>query len=255
MRLRIGRLRKVGRLGLASLLLCHGLAGGAQTAGPVFEVATVKPAAQGDPNSGSWSHAGIGKFEASHLSLVYLIALAYDVDASQIANKPEWLETTFYDVVAKPEEGIKLSREELRPRLRNLLQQRFKLAIHAETRPVRGYALAVGKSGAHLTPTEHESFPGDFSNVTPGQMRGFHWTMPQLAIYLTRGSGFPVVDQTGIAGRYDVGFSYNAKPEAESAFPPLDQALQQATGLILRPQKVPVETIVIDSVEKVATAN
>ena len=67
--------------------------------------------------------------------------------------------------------------------------------------------------------------------------------------------GFPVVDQTGIAGSYDIGFSYEPKPDADSTLPTLDVALKQATGLLLRPQKVPVETLVIDSVDKVPTAN
>jgi uncharacterized protein (TIGR03435 family) len=64
-----------------------------------------------------------------------------------------------------------------------------------------------------------------------------------------------VVDQTGIAGSYDIAFSYNPKPETDSTLPPLDVALKQATGLLLKSHKVPVETVVIDSVEKVPTAN
>jgi uncharacterized protein (TIGR03435 family) len=79
--------------------------------------------------------------------------------------------------------------------------------------------------------------------------------MPQLAKYLTVAAGFPVVDQTGITGSYDIGFSYNPKPDADSTLPTLDVALKQATGLLLKPQTVPVETLVIDSVDKVPTAN
>jgi uncharacterized protein (TIGR03435 family) len=79
--------------------------------------------------------------------------------------------------------------------------------------------------------------------------------MPQLAKYLTPAAGFPVVDQTGIAGSYDIDFSYNPKPNADSALPTLDVALQEATGLLLKPQKVPVEMLVIDSVDKVPTEN
>jgi uncharacterized protein (TIGR03435 family) len=86
-------------------------------------------------------------------------------------------------------------------------------------------------------------------------MRGANWTMAQLAKYLTPGAGFPVVDETGIAGSYDVAFSYAAKPDAKSTLPPLDVALKEATGLVLKAQKVPVEMVVIESVEKVPTAN
>jgi uncharacterized protein (TIGR03435 family) len=86
-------------------------------------------------------------------------------------------------------------------------------------------------------------------------MRGFNWSMPQLAKYLTPAAGFPVVDQTGITGSYDIDFSYEPKPRADSSRPPLDVALNEATGLLLKSEKVPVETIVIDSVDKVPTAN
>ena len=72
-----------------------------------------------------------------------------------------------------------------------------------------------------------------------------------LAKYLTPAAGFPVVDETGITGSYDVGFSYAANPEAESTLPSLGEALKEATGLLLRAQMVPVETVVIDSVDKV----
>jgi uncharacterized protein (TIGR03435 family) len=245
---------------LVSLLLSCMWGAIAQTPRPAFEVATVRLASpQADPNSGSWSPPGIGRFNATHVSLALLIQLAYDVDKSQVANKPEWLDITFYDIGAKPEDGIHLSREELRPRLQDLLQQRFHLVVHKETRFTRGYALVIAKGGPHLTPTKGDHFPGYRIEVSPGQMRGLNWSMPQLAKYLTSAAGFPVADQTGIGGSYDVGFSYQPESETgpgiDSNLPTLAAALQQATGLLLKPQKVPVEAIVIDSVEKVPTAN
>lgn len=234
----------------------------AQVLQPTFDVATVKMAPQADPSTGTWSLPGIGQFTATHVSLALLIQLAYGVDGSQIANKPSWVDTELYDVVAKPEEGVKLSRDELKPRLQQLLRQRFHLMVHTETRPTRGYALLVAKGGPHLTPTKADHFPGFRSNVSPGQMYGFNWSMPIFAKYLTSAAGFPVVDQTGIAGSYDIGFSY--QPEIEGANPqsstdgnlkPLEPALKDSTGLILKPQSVPVETIVIDSADKIPTPN
>lgn len=222
---------------------------------PTFEVASVRPAPQADPNTGSWSPPGVGRFKASHVSLALLLQLAYGVDNSQIANKPGWLETNLYDIDAKPEEGIHLTRDELKPRLQDLLHQRFHLVAHTETRSSRGYALVIAKGGAHLIPTKADHFPGFRVNVSSGQMRGVNWSMTQLAKYLTPAAGFPVVDQTGITGSYDIGFSYNPQPDVDSNLPPLNIALEQATGLLLKQEKVPVETIVIDSVDKVPTAN
>jgi uncharacterized protein (TIGR03435 family) len=231
----------------------------AQSAAPAFEVASVKAASpDADPNTGSWSIPGTGRFTATHVSLALLLQLAYGVDKSQIANKPDWLETNLYDIIAKPEDGIKLNRDELQPRLQSLLRQRFHLAAHIEARPTRGFALVVAKDGPHLTPAKGDHFPGYRINVSAGQMRGANWSMPLLAKYLIPAAGFPVVDQTGIPGSFDIAFSYEPradKPDADGTLPPLDEALRQATSLLLKPQKVPVETVVIESVDKLPTAN
>ena len=239
-------------------LLCSALVSSihAQSSSPAFEVATVRPAfPQADPNSGSWSPPGIGRFNATHVSLALLMQLAYGVDNSQIADQPSWLESSFYDVAAKPEEGIKLSRDELKPRLENLLQERFHLVTHIETRQVREYALVVARGGPHLTPTTGSHYPGFRINVSPGRMRGANWSMSELAKYLTPAAGFAVVDQTGLSGSYDIRFNYAPASDPDSKLPSLDEALKQATGLLLKAQKVPVEVVVIDSVERVPTAN
>ncbi len=221
-----------------------------------FEVATVRTVPPDtDPNTGYWNYPGKARFVAYHLSLARLIGLAYDVDIAQIAGEPNWLATSLYDIVAKPEAGIALTSEELRPRLRALLEDRFHLKSHIETRPVRGYALLIAKGGEHLTPTKGAMFSGYTTDVTPGQMRGKDWSMPQLAKYLTHAAGFPVVDQTGLAGSYDVAFSYDPNPNGSSTLPPLDLALKQTTGLLLRSEKVAVQTVVIDSVDKIPSAN
>jgi len=58
----------------------------------------------------------------------------------------------------------------------------------------------------------------------------YNCSMQQLAQYLTPAAGFPVADQTGLAGSYDIDFDYNPTPEAESDLLPFDLALRQATG-------------------------
>ena len=247
------------------LLLCFALltllpAVFAQNTPPAFEVASVRPAPPDtDPNTGSWSLPNVGRFTATHVSLEVLLKLAYGINGDQIVNKPGWLETNLYDLVARPEDGIKLSRDELKPRLRNLLQERFHLVAHTEARTTRGYILTVAKGGPHLSPTKAEHFPGWRSNVSPGQMRGVNWSMPQFARFLSEATGVPVADETGIIGNYDIAFSYDPSHEPsadiESSLPPLNDALQQATGLLLKPQKVSAEVLVIDSVDKTPTPN
>jgi uncharacterized protein (TIGR03435 family) len=223
---------------------------------PAFEVASVRAApADADPSTGFWSRPGIGRFTASHVSLARLIQLAYGIDDSQIANRPGWMDTSLYDVDAKPEEGVLLTREELKPCLQRLLQERFHLAAHFEMRYGRGYALVVGQDGPNLKTAAPGHFAGERHPVSTGHLHAYNCSMRQLAQYLSPPIGFSVSDQTGLTGSYDIDFDYNPKPESESDLPPLDSALKQATGLLLRPQKIPIEMLIIDSIDKMPTAN
>src|ERR1700691_823232 len=100
--------RAICRLVL-STLVCSICASSARSQQPAFEVSSIRPAPPGtDPLTGHWSFPGIGRFNATHVSLARLIQLAYNIDGSQIANKPGWLDTNLYDVDAKPETGIHL---------------------------------------------------------------------------------------------------------------------------------------------------
>jgi uncharacterized protein (TIGR03435 family) len=256
MRLHMRSARSVHRVVLLVLLWSFFRLVVAQEPQPRFEVASVRAApADADPQTAFWSRPGIGRFTASHVSLARLIQLAYGIDDSQIANKPGWMDTKLYDVEAKPERGVSLTREELKPCLQKLLQERFHLLAHMETRSGRGYALVVAQDGPHLKPASAGHFAGERHPVSTGHLHVYNCSMQQLAQYLTPAADFPVADQTGLSGSYDIDFDYNDKPEAESDLPPLDLALKQATGLLLKPQKVPVEMLVIDSIDKVPTEN
>jgi uncharacterized protein (TIGR03435 family) len=185
---------------------------------PPFETATIKPTLPSERVNGPWSPPGIGRFSAHSLTLQFLIQMAYGVDADQISGKPSWLDSDFYDIEAKPEEGIKLSRDELKPRLQNLLAERFHLATHFETKMVRGYALVVAKGGPKLQPTKGDHFPGFRVNSVPGNLEGFNWSMPYLAAMLQHVTSLPVADRTGIAGSYDIKLQF-----APELAPDIDQ--------------------------------
>jgi len=229
----------------------------AQTAPPApsFEVASIRPTPNADPTKGSWSLPNTGEFHTTSLALNWIIQLAYDVDAKQIEGKPAWLDSDCYDIQAKPEGGIKLTREQLRPLLQNLLQQRFHLVTHRETRTVSGYALVVAKSGAKLQPTKG-GFPPNWSdNFSPGNLIGHNLTTVFLAQKLTPLSGLPCVDRTGLTGNYDIGVEYNADLDTNSPLPSLFTALQESLGLKLEPQKVPVDFLIIDHIDRTPTEN
>ncbi len=222
---------------------------------PSFEVATIKLTPPSQKGDGSWSPPGIGQFWAKALTLKYLIHLAYNIDLNQIAGKQPWLDSEYFDVSAKPEEGIALSRAELQPRLQNLLETRFHLVTHYETRMNPGYALVVAKGGPKLTPTNGARFPGFRINVSPGHLEGINWSMDFLAAMLQQAAGRPVADQTKIPGSYDVKLEFAPDIESDSQLPSIFTVLKSTLGLELKPQHIPVQVLVIDSVDRAPTEN
>src|SRR5437868_6561417 len=98
---------------------------------PQFEVASVKISRA---DNFSISPYGTGTFTIRHAPLSTLLSLAHSINSDRITGGPGWLRTEFYDVSAKAEDGILLIVEEVRPRLRHLLEQRFGLVTHREIR-------------------------------------------------------------------------------------------------------------------------
>jgi uncharacterized protein (TIGR03435 family) len=221
---------------------------------PSFEVATIRQA-NGNPTFGSWSLPGIGKFTASNLSLAHLIILAYGIDDNQIINKPSWLESDLFDVAAKPADNIALTREELKPRLQSLLKERFHLVAHTEIRPMPGYALTVAKSGPKLQPTKGAKFPNYRVRVDNTELNGLNWSMPFLAASLQHPAGRPVIDKTALTGSYDIKLDFSPDTATDSSLPSIFTALQETLGLKLESQKISVEVLVIDQVDRTPTEN
>lgn len=220
-----------------------------------FEVATIRETPPNDPGESSWSPPGVGRFEASHVTMGFLIHMAFDIDENEIAGKPKWFDSKFYDVAAKPEDGIRLTRKELQPMLQSLLQQRFHLATHFETRMERGYALEVAKGGPKLQATAGGKPPGYRVFVAPGDLEGVNWSMSWLAAMLQQVMGEPVMDQTGLAGSYDINLHFAPDVESESPLPSVFTAVKESLGLELKARRVPVQWLVIDHVDEAPTPN
>jgi uncharacterized protein (TIGR03435 family) len=248
----------VKRAGAILLFGLMALRIGEAQAGPgsSFEVATVRPSPQGsDPNQGMWSIPSTGSFTAKSVRLSLLLQLAYGINDEQIMGKPAWMETELYDVNAKPEGQIKLTREELKPLLQNLLRQRFHLEAHEETAQQKGYALVVAKGGPKVALTTSNKTPNWRRNVGPGILDGLNWSMAFLAQQLWKPAGLPVVDRTGLTGGYDVKLLFAPDLAGESTLPTLFTAVQETLGLRLEAQKIPVTVLVIDHVEKTPAEN
>ncbi len=238
----------------------------AADADPSFEVATIKP-----NNSGATSMQGLTlrgrNFATRNSSLGDLISFAYQVQAKQIVNAPEWTSTDRYDIAAVPDQEGAPNPEQVRTMIRKLLADRFKLTLHHEKRELSAFVLTVGKSGPKLKPTQMNGpLPGlGFRPAKGGlMMMMMNGTMGDFTSFLqTLVLDRPVVDQTGLTGKYDFSFTFtpddsefNGHPpklpqqtdDAEAA-PGFFDAIQQL-GLKLDAEKTPVDVLVIDHVEK-----
>lgn len=244
------------------------------------------------------------------MSLHRLIYTAYRVKPYQVKG-PDWIKSQRFDIMAKIAAGA--SADQIPEMLQSLLADRFKLAIHREEKDTPALALVVGKNGqrleaaspdaegiaaravaapggrglysgegeAHLDDSGHTTSTGaPWGPVTaspPGQGNP-HFellavTMPGLAELLTPHEDRPVIDMTGLKGRYHIQFSLDLPPlplpgdgggrrGGPSSGPmmvdPLVQALHQAleeSGLKLEKRTAPVATIVVDHIEKTASDN
>ncbi len=211
---------------------------------PAFEVASVKPNRSGSDNSSlSWNP---GSITIANTSLKTLVLHAYGIKGYQLSGGPGWTDTDRFDLSAKSKEGA--APEELRLMLRSLLEDRFRLQVHQETRDLPTFALTVGKNGPKLRAADGNPQ----TSITKGRLTG-QMSMSALADALTRLLDRPVLDMTRIAGRFDLLLEWMPDEDAangESGRPFLMAAIQEQLGLTLAPQKSAVSILVIDRVEK-----
>lgn len=275
---------------------------------PAFEVASIKPA---EPLSAERMMSGQQRISVSvdgarvdfrDISLAELIRAAYRVRLYQISG-PDWVNTTRFDVVAKLPEGANAGQA---PEMtQQLLAERFHLTLHNSSKEMPVYALVVGKDGPKLK----ESVPADAADGTAAAPRdsrpkmgsynpdlmstegpsgstrmsvgpaGLHiemknMTMASLVDWLSRFTDRPVVDLTGLAGRYDLGLDasrdemYNAarsagmavadRRTADAASEPGGDSVSaslQRVGLKLDPRRLPITLLVVDHMDKSPTEN
>lgn len=208
-----------------------------------------------------------GQFSVTNISMIELLQFAYKVDGNAISGIPGWFRNDRFDVIGKGPPNTQDAT--LRMMLQSLLAKEFKLSVHEEKKSQNGFALVVAKGGAKLqkasgVPTSEPS-PGQFADATEHCKRMTDATgiqadctdisMPELAkrlpslapMYVDR----PVVDQTGLAGTYDLKFQWTGKNkiDAEGGLTIFD-AITRQLGLKLEQRKVMLPALVIDHVER-----
>jgi uncharacterized protein (TIGR03435 family) len=223
---------------------------------PKFEVASIRiiPLSEMKPMAESpLSPPGALQFTARNVSIGSLIGIAFGVSSmNQVSGLPSWNNSTFYQIQAKPEGDVGLSYDQLKPYLQQLLQERFHLTYHRETKSTKGYALVVAKGGPKLTATK---------GGTPyGFVMGSRIQLPNtpasgLAGILASPLGEPVVDETGLKGNYDIVLNFAPMNSTDSDLPSIFTAIEEQLGLKLERRDVQLETIVIDHVDREPTEN
>jgi len=255
----------------------------AGTSSPSFEVASIKPNHSGD-NRISLMFAPDG-LSASGASVKMLVDFAYNMKDFQISGGPGWIDSERFDIEAKMEEStiaalkkltLEQSIEQRRLMVQSLLAERFKLKVSHSSKELPIYALVVAKNGPKLTKSA-DAPPGPGAPGGPGprsmmslqigELTATAISMTMLADRIAREVGRNVVDKTGLEGRYDFTLHWTSDRQALSAAGPADAnqgpapsqdssgpsiftALQEQLGLKLESQKGPVETLIIESVEK-----
>jgi uncharacterized protein (TIGR03435 family) len=150
---------------------------------------------------------------------------------------------------------------DLRLMFQSLLEDRFGLKVHHETRELPQYDLLPAKGGAKLKPASPDSQitvdgkrarTGVAGGVDGSHLIGTGATTDQLAASLSGLLRAPVRDRTGLTGAFDynVLFSRDDVPTGVEGPPPLTTAIHQELGLRLEPTKGPVDVLVIDHLEK-----
>jgi uncharacterized protein (TIGR03435 family) len=204
------------------------------------------------------------RYDLRKATMLDLIRIAYGIEADTIYGGPNWLELDRFDIAAKappstPPETVALM-------LRSLLEDRFKLVLHNDTKPVPAFALSAGRSKHKMKPAGGSGYPdcqyqpqtasgytiASCRNMTMDlfakQLRGMAWDyLPNL-----------VVNSTGIDGAWDFDLKWSPRPQGApgnaeriSIFDAVDQQL----GLTLGLQNIPTPVTVVDHVNENPTNN
>jgi uncharacterized protein (TIGR03435 family) len=279
-------MRLVSHICLCALAcgLVHGQTGDSQ---PSFEAASVRPSTPlpvnaqpaerragctggpGTSDPGTWSCHRI------LLSELILRANALGAVDRDLLKAPGWMDEARFEITAKVPPGT--TKDQFRAMLRALLEERFHLASHHEKQEAPVYALVIAKSGSKIKeapdkPAAADNNPGPRSYppdsdgypvIPPTESatfaNGHRWTMhavgesmEQFARELKFRLDRPVVDETGLRGKYEILLRWINGPLSPDG-PDLTEAIERQLGLKLQPKKAAIDVIVIDHADKAPT--
>lgn len=253
-----------------------------------FEVASIRLNTSGDRRA-SMRFTPAADLNASNQPFRTFIQFAYQLPLFRIEGLPDWSDSARFDIVAKAPAGLSLTPETRAQLLRHLLETRFKLKARLVTKDVPVMALVFARSDRRLGPKIRPSTVNcevavaeararvaanagvpvagapvcALGGMSAGPICGAAVTFEQLATGLSGVFQRPVIDRTGLAGRFDFDLTFTPDnpggpgiafgsicPSSVGADrPAFSTAMQEQLGLKLDPQRGPVDVLVIDSVE------
>ncbi len=220
---------------------------------PSFDAATVRI---NNSDSGATAFPGIrnGMLIGTNASLHQYLRVAYDLSESRIFG-PGWLDTDKFDITAKPPQGA--TPAEILQMLQALLNNRFQMTVHHEMRDLPVFEMTVAKGGLKMAlSTPEHPFPKPPANPG-GAMNMGAGTMPEIAQRLGGAAGRPILDKTGVNGKYGFLLIYtrpSAQPQPDGP-PDFFTAIEQQLGLKLIPAKAPIDCLVVDRAQRLPTQN
>jgi bla regulator protein BlaR1 len=235
-----------------------------------FEVASIKKNIDG--TGVSFGPVPGGRLIAVNNPAMNFITNAYSVRPYQVVNAPEWLRTDRYDIEAKTDATV--TGAQMMPMLQVLLENRFKLKVHRETREMPVFYLTAANSGIKLQPSTTKCI--QFNPDEPPRPRNLEGTLPvcnnllsgngqnmrwraqnidtaQMTGALSSVLGRHVIDKTGFTGRFDLNLEFSRDPtpaDDATTAPSIITLLQGELGLNLDSGRSPVEVFVIDHIER-----
>jgi uncharacterized protein (TIGR03435 family) len=261
---------------LFAAVLCLALLSGAPASGqgPTFEAVSIKVNRSGEARS---SFRGtLSGISVTNQTLLDIIRNVWNVNRLQIVGGPSWIGDDRFDVEAKT--SGKAGRDELVVMMKTMLAERFKLAVHPETRPIPVYALILARSDGRFGPTLRQSLakcdtrnppapgaplpqpppplggvdlPACGTNTNRGVLRAAGIELEAFTRNMAGAAGRIIVDKTGLTGTFDMVLRFNPDAnDSSSDLPSLFAAVQEQLGLKLEPQTAPAEVLVIDKAEK-----
>lgn len=220
---------------------------------PAFEVASVKASQTTGKEIADVSPAGRLTLDGN---LSSIIRWAYDLRRYQISG-PDWIKTERYYIAARAPGPAGAT--EMRPMMQALLAERFKLESHQVEKQLMVFALVVAKDGPKFQESRSEGESEVQNNRKTGSGGAVsRITMAKFADMLDGAIDDPVVDRTGLNGRYDFKLDISAyMGHMQSGDLPgiLSEAMRQQLGLDLEHRKVPIEVRIVDHVERAPVEN